>query len=320
MLILGIEGSPRKNANSSLLLSAFMEEAKKLGAAIHVINAAREKVLPCQECRTCEQKGYCPIDDPMQAIYPLLREAEWVVLATPIFFYSAPAQVKALIDRSQALWAKRYVYKLADPLQKWRKGFLLSVGATKGKNLFEGMNLTARYFYDAVGARFEGSLGYRQVEDAGAIADHPTALTEVRETAKRLVAPLMERKRILFVCRENACRSQMAGAFAQMLGGDRFDVITAGSAPAETVNPLMVEAMAEKGIDMSFRRPRSLEEALRAETPERMISMGCGESCPVIPGVYPEEWVIEDPAGKSMEDMRRIRDQVEEEVRRLIQA
>jgi len=81
------------------------------------------------------------------------------------------------------------VLGLTDPGRKWRRGFLLAVGATKGKNLFEGVNLTAKYFFDAVGASFDGSLAYKQIEGAGDIAKHPTALEDAKERAKALVAP-----------------------------------------------------------------------------------------------------------------------------------
>jgi len=105
----------------------------------------------------------------MQQIYPLLRQADIIVMAIPIFFYGPTAQMKCLIDRSQALWARRYVHRLIDPGRKWRRGFLLALGATKGRNLFEGINLTAKYFFDAVGASSDGRLTYKQIEGLGKI-------------------------------------------------------------------------------------------------------------------------------------------------------
>ena len=109
-----------------------------------------------------KKKGFCPIDDDVRdEIYPLLRQAEVVVIATPIFFYNMTAQLKAVIDRCQTFWARKYKLKLKDPGANMRRGFLLAVGATRGKNLFEGLNLTTQYFFDAIGAQFEGSLTYR---------------------------------------------------------------------------------------------------------------------------------------------------------------
>jgi protein-tyrosine-phosphatase/multimeric flavodoxin WrbA len=276
-------------------------------------------ITPCQECGTCEKKGFCPIDDDMQEVYPLLRQADIIVMATPIFFYGATAQLKALIDRSQALWSRRYVFKLTDPGMKWRRGFLLAVGATKGKNLFEGVELTAKYFFDAVGATSEGSLTYKHIEASGDIENHPTALADAKEKAATIVAPFLKRKKILFVCTENACRSQMASAFAQFHAGNRIEAISAGSAPAAEVNPLMKEVMMEKGIDMAFRKPRSLDDIAGLGAPDLIVSMGCQDACPLFPGVRNTEWDLEDPAEKPIDFMRQTRDEIESRVFKLIE-
>ena len=317
--MLGLQGSPRIKGNSGILLSAFLAEAERLGAHTLCLDVARKDISPCQECGTCEKEGFCPIDDDMQQIYPLLRQADIIVMATPIFFYGPTAQMKALIDRSQALWARRYRHKLVDPGQKWRRGFLLSLGATKGKNLFEGLSLTAKYFFDAVGASFDGSLTYRRIEGPGEIAKHPTALTDSKETAGTLVKPFLNRKKLLFVCTENTCRSQMASAFAQYHAGDKIEVESAGSAPAQEVNPLMEEVMREKGIDMAFRKPKSIEQAACYGTPHLIVTMGCEQACPQFPGVPHYGWDLPDPAGKPIEFMRQIRDEVEGRVVKLIE-
>lgn len=317
MFVLGLQGSPRIKGNTGILLSAFLAEAESLGACTKRLDVARKYITPCQECGTCEKEGFCPIDDDMQRIYPLLRSADLVILATPIFFYGATAQMKALIDRSQVLWARKYIHRLSDPGRNRRSGFLLSLGATKGKNLFDGVSLTARYFFDAAGAHFEGSLTYRQVEGPGEIKQHPTALADARKKARALVAPFLSRKKILFVCTGNTCRSQMASAFAQYHAGERIEAESAGSSSAQEINPLMVEVMAEKGIDMAFRRPKSIKEAIRCGKPDLIISMGCGDTCPFFPGVPNQEWSVPDPAGRPVEIMRRIRDRIEERVRRL---
>jgi len=318
MFVLGLQGSPRKNGNTAILLSAFLEETERRGARAQRLDVAKMKITPCQECATCERKGFCPLDDDMQEVYHLLWKADLIVMATPIFFYGPTAQMKALIDRSQALWARKYIHKLTDPGRKWRKGFMLAVGATRGKNLFEGTELVAKYFFDAVGAEFEGSLGYRKVEGPGDIKDHPSALADAREKAAALGAPPLERKKILFVCRENACRSQMAGAFARFHHGDRLDVESAGSAPAGEINTTMVEAMGEKGIDMAYLRPKSLDTLEGSWNPDLVISMGCEDACPMFPGVMAEEWDIPDPAGKGIDFMVEVRDGIEEKIMALV--
>jgi len=314
MFVLGLQGSPRVKGNTNILLTTFLSEAERLGARTEDLDVAKKNITPCQECGVCEDKGFCPIDDDMQEIYPLIRRADLIVMATPIFFYGPTAQMKALIDRSQALWARKYIHRLTDPGRKWRQGFLLALGATKGKNLFEGVSLTAKYFFDAVGASFDGSLTYNQIEGSGDITKHPTALADAKEKARTLVTPILNRKKVLFVCTENACRSQMASAFAQYHAGDRIEAISAGSAPAQEINPIMEEAMREKGIDMAFRKPKSIDDAASPGKPDLIISMGCEDVCPLFPGVPNEEWYLEDPAEKPIDFMRQIRDGIESRV------
>jgi len=318
MFVLGLQGSPRKKGNTSALISAFLDQAEKFGADTKYIDVPEKKISPCIGCGTCEKKGFCPIKDDMQEIYFQIWRADIIVMGTPVFFYGPTAQLKLLIDRSQALWSRRYLHKLMDPLGKWRKGLVLSPGATKGGNLFEGVSLTAKYFFDALGANFEGVVGYRGIEGPGEIKEHPTALDDVKEKASVMVSELMKRKRILFICIENACRSQMATAFAQHMAGDIIEAESAGSAPAREINPVVMEVMAEKGIDMAYRRPKSMEKAVTHFRPDLIVSMGCGEECPLLPGVLNEEWGLEDPADKPVEFVRRIRDEIEKRVRELV--
>ncbi|QTA91166.1 NAD(P)H-dependent oxidoreductase [Desulfonema magnum] len=315
MLVLGLQGSPRKKGNSDFLLSAFMKEAEELGAQTHVVDVDKKNIVPCKEYTTCEKKGFCPIKDDMKyEIYPLLRQADVIVAASPMFFYNVTAQLKALIDRCQTLWARKYKLKLTDPGRKMRRGFILAVGATKGKNLFEGLHLTATYFFDAVGASYEGSLTYREIEHRGDMEKHPSVLEDVKTAVNNLLTPFLGRKKILFACRENACRSQMASAFAQYLSGDKIEVLNGGSTPADNISPVMVKAMQEKGIDMEFRTPQSIEAAIEKIKPDMIITMGCGEECPFVPGAEMRDWELPDPAGEDIEFMRNVRDEIEKRV------
>jgi arsenite transporter/arsenate reductase (thioredoxin) len=320
MMILGFQGSPRKKGNTNYLLSVFMDAAETLGAHARIIEVAKKNIVPCIGCGYCEKKGSCITknDDMTNEIYPMLREAEVVVLAAPIYFYNVPAQLKALIDRTQTLWSRKYKLKLTDPARHYRRGFLLAQGATKGKNLFEGVELTAKYFFDAVGAAYNGRLTYRQIENIGDMEKHPTFHEEVTASVLELLTPLLGRKKVLFACRENACRSQMAAAFAQRLAGDKIEIASAGSEPAEKINADMANAMAEKGIDMGFRKTRSLDEAASELQPDVIVTMGCGEACPFIPGMQHLDWDLPDPAGKSMDVMRDVRDKIEQKVKALV--
>jgi arsenate reductase (thioredoxin) len=320
MLVLGFQGSPRKKGNTAFLLTNFMQAIEKLGAQTRMIEVTQKNIIPCREYVVCERKGYCPIDDDVKTeIYPLIREAEVIVLASPIFFFNMTAQLKAVVDRCQLFWARKYKLKLADPAKKTKRGFLLSVGASKGKSLFDGLQLTAKYFFDAIDARYEGSLTYREIEGPKDMAKHPKVLTDIEKAAVDLIGPLNGRKKILFACRENACRSQMAGALAQYLAGDKFEVITGGSQPADQVNPEMVRAMHEKGIDMAYRVPQSIESAISDTTPDFIVTMGCGEECPFVPGAQMLDWDLPDPAGKPLDFMRQVRDQIESNVKNLIE-
>jgi len=320
VFVLGLQGSPRKKGNTNHLLARFMAEVEATGALTQVIHVSEKNIIACKGCSYCEKNGYCITqnDDMESEIYPLLRRADLIVAATPMYFYNAPSQLKALIDRSQTMWARKYRFNLDDPNRKMRRGFLLSLGATKGKNLFEGIHLTARYFFDAVGAEYNGSLSYRRIENPGDMKKHPTVEKDVENAVQGLLPPFSSRKKILFACRENACRSQMAAAFAQYLAGDKIESSCAGSKPAKDVNPDMMEAMREKGIDMAFRKTRSLDEVISESKPDLIVTMGCEEECPLIPGVERQDWDLPDPAGKSFDVMQSVRDRIEERVEALI--
>ena len=318
MLVLGLHGSPRRKGNTHFLLTTFLEEAARLGARTHMVEVVRMNIVPCKELVVCEKKGYCPIDDDMNTIFSRLREAEVIVAASPVFFYNVTAQLKALIDRCQTLWARKYRLKLADPARKLRRGVLLAAGATRGPNLFEGLKLTAQYFFDAVDAKFEASLTYRGMEGPKDMAAHPGVREEVRETVRRVLQPLTVRKRILFLGRENACRSQMAAAFTQIHAGDKLDVIGAGIEPAGRVNSIMTAAMQEKGIDMAFRNPKSVGTEIDTDPPHWLVTLGVDQAHPSPPGTERIDWTLSDAPVDSIEAMRAVRDDIEKKVKDLI--
>ena len=123
---------------------------------------------------------------------------------------------------------------------------------------------------------------------------------------------------VLFVCVHNAGRSQMAAGLLNQLGTGRVRVRSAGSAPADELNPAAVEVMREIGVDLSAQLPKPLrDESVRDA--DVVITMGCGDACPIYPGKRYEDWELEDPAGKDVETVRRIRDEIEQRVRRLLE-
>jgi len=122
---------------------------------------------------------------------------------------------------------------------------------------------------------------------------------------------------VLFVCVHNAGRSQMAAGLLDQLAEGRVQVRTAGSDPADEVNPVAVEAMAEVGVDLSKKFPKPLtDEVVKAA--DAVITMGCGDACPIYPGKRYEDWELEDPAGKDIDTVRRIRDEIADRVRSLL--
>ena len=127
------------------------------------------------------------------------------------------------------------------------------------------------------------------------------------------------RSEVLFVCIHNAGRSQMAAGLLNQLVGDRVVVRSAGSEPADSLNPKVVEAMREVGIDISREFPKPLTGAM-VKAADVVITMGCGDACPIFPGKRYEDWELEDPAGKDIETVRRIRDEIAERVRGVVSA
>jgi arsenate reductase len=122
---------------------------------------------------------------------------------------------------------------------------------------------------------------------------------------------------VLFVCIHNAGRSQMAAGWLQHLAGDRVQVLSAGSAPADSINPVAVEAMAEVGIDIAGQQPKLLRDAA-VESSDVVITMGCGDACPFYPGTRYEDWALDDPAGQGIEAVRPIRDEIRRRVEELV--
>jgi len=122
---------------------------------------------------------------------------------------------------------------------------------------------------------------------------------------------------VLFVCVHNAGRSQMAAGLLASRAGDRVRVISAGSEPVDRLNPAVVEAMEELGIDISAEQPKKLADSMVRES-DVVITMGCGDACPIYPGKRYEDWDLEDPAGKDLDTVRRIRDEIRDRVDGLI--
>ena len=128
----------------------------------------------------------------------------------------------------------------------------------------------------------------------------------------------MSRPTVLFVCVHNAGRSQMAAGYLQHLAGDRIDVLSAGSEPKDQINPVAIDVMAEEGIDIAGNTPKILTvDAVRES--DVVITMGCGDACPIFPGKRYEDWALTDPAGQSIDVVRGVRDDIKQRVADLIE-
>lgn len=127
----------------------------------------------------------------------------------------------------------------------------------------------------------------------------------------------MEKKTVLFVCVHNAGRSQMAAGYMQALSGGKIRVLSAGSAPKDSINPLAIQVMAEDGIDIADNQPKVLTNEAVQES-DVVVTMGCGDTCPYYPGKRYEDWVLDDPAGQNIDKVRIIRDQIRAKVEQLL--
>lgn len=128
---------------------------------------------------------------------------------------------------------------------------------------------------------------------------------------------MSEHPTVLFVCVHNAGRSQMAAGYLRELGQGRVEVLSAGSEPKDAINPVAIEAMAEEGIDIAGNTPKILTVDAVKES-DVVITMGCGDACPIFPGKRYEDWELEDPAGKDLETVRRVRDDIRGRVEALL--
>ncbi len=319
MYVLALNGSPRKNGNTYALVSLFLKQADKHGFETKLLNSSDFQYMPCTGCKTCEKIGFCILKDSFeQEIFPFFRKADIIVLSTPVYFYTFPAQIKILSDRMQTLWSRKYRLKIKDSGEFNRKGILLSVGATKGENLFDGIKLTAKYFFDALGAEFIDSLCYRRIDHRGELENHPHVKDDIKKLGNKIFKPFKNRKTIFFVCRENAGRSQIAASFAKNIAQDKINVISAGSNPAKFINKKAVQVMAEKGLDIAFIKPCSFDHVIKNILPNIIITMGCDQVCPVVPGCKIEDWNLPDPADKTINEVRKIRDKIEIKVKNLV--
>jgi len=186
--VLGIAGSPRRNGNTDILLAEVLRGAADRGAKVKIIVLNSLKFVTCQHCDACLEKGVCRIKDDMQDIYDEFERADVIVLASPVQFMGITAPMKAMIDRFQSRWARKYVLKMP-PLGelKKRKGFLIAVGGTKYKNIFDSPLIIVKTFFRLMDIEYAGELLFRGIDAKGAIKNHPDALQQAYQAGQKLV-------------------------------------------------------------------------------------------------------------------------------------
>ncbi|HHT9126597.1 MAG TPA: flavodoxin family protein [Candidatus Brocadiia bacterium] len=187
--LLAISGSPRRGGNTDLLLEQVFNGARSKGAVVNKLIASELKIASCNGCNSCMKTGNCVIKDEMQDVYPLLLDADYLVVASPVYFSGVSAQLKSLIDRCQAIWARKYILKIplrgnshAGKLTNLGirpKGFFISVaGSHSGSKVFSGALSTIKAFFHTLEVDYAGDLLCYGIDGAGAITRHPDLLEQ----------------------------------------------------------------------------------------------------------------------------------------------
>jgi multimeric flavodoxin WrbA len=185
--ILGISTSPRIHGNSDILLRQALSGAESAGAKTEYIHLSDYDISPCIECNACYSKGECKIQDDFQQLIKKILGADRLIFATPVFFMAVCAQAKMLIDRSQCLWAYKYVLnKQLFSSERDRRAMVIAVGGSKSKKQFDGIQLTMKFYFDALDINYSHNLFINKIDDFGEIHKHPTAIKEALRLGKEL--------------------------------------------------------------------------------------------------------------------------------------
>jgi multimeric flavodoxin WrbA len=186
--IVAIYGSPRRRGNTATLLRHAVQGAVHAGARVNEIILKDFKISPCLEIYACKKDGRCAIKDDFQHVLDQILSAKGLILASPVFFYTVSAHTKILMDRCQSLWVKKHWIDKVPFGQSapTRKGLFISVGATKGKKLFDGTLLTVKYFFDVLDTELFRSLLYRGLDFEGDVLKYPEYLEAAHEAGQAL--------------------------------------------------------------------------------------------------------------------------------------
>ncbi len=190
--VLGLAGSPRRGGNSETLLDQALAGARSRGAETNKIVVNDLVMRGCQHCDGCLRTGFCIIEDDMQSLHRQLREVDRLILSSPLFFLGPPSQVKAVIDRCQALWVEKYLLKIRHQFASdgsRRRGMFMCVGGMQKPNLFRGSVDTVKAFFATCDIEYGDQLLIEHVDEIKAIEKHPTARVDAFNLGIKLLEP-----------------------------------------------------------------------------------------------------------------------------------
>jgi len=196
--VLVISSSPRKDGNSDLLAKEAMRGAREAGGDVEYVRVPDLNISPCRACGHCEKKGECAIKDDFPPLMEKMLASHLLVFATPVYFMAVGACGKMVIDRCQTLWARKYVLKLPNRPKNgetWA-GISIAVGGSKSEKMFDSIRLTMKYFYDVLDISRDEEVFYSQLDKKGAVKDHPSALEDAYEKAKKITIHLKEKMNV----------------------------------------------------------------------------------------------------------------------------
>lgn len=188
MKALAFQGSPRIEGNTDILLKETLKPVYESGHDVILFKLNFMNIKPCQDCGWCDKTGRCIINDDMDEIYDAIREADRIILASPIFFFGVSAQAKIMIDRCQSFWCEKYLLNKPIPEGSFRrKGLLLLVGGMKKEVGIQCAEATAKAFFRTISVSEHETLSFTGIDAKGAILEHPTALKDAYIAGKRLI-------------------------------------------------------------------------------------------------------------------------------------
>lgn len=185
--ILAIASSPRQDGNSQALLDACLEPAAEAGVSIDKIRICDLNISPCANCGGCDKDGKCVIDDDMQTLFEKFERSPTLLVSSPVFFMGLPAQLKAAVDRCQAIWVRKYLLRRRMPDPDSRRAFFIQVGGMKKEKVFDGGLATIGALFATLDYKFAGKLLLKDIDAPGAAEAHPTALKQARRLGDEIV-------------------------------------------------------------------------------------------------------------------------------------